>query len=38
VWGSQDLDAVFAFPLHAEAARRFFESRGQIRPHGFTAL
>ncbi len=38
VWGPGDLEVVFAFPLHAEAASRFFEMRGQTGPHGFTAM
>lgn len=36
--GPDGLDEVFAFPLHAEAARRFFASRGVVTgPHSFTA-
>lgn len=38
VFGPEGLDEVFAFPLHAEAARRWFEARGVTGPHGFTAL
>lgn len=37
VFGPGDLESVFAFPLHAEAARRFFEGRGETGSHGFTA-
>ncbi|MBV8758986.1 MAG: NUDIX domain-containing protein [Deltaproteobacteria bacterium] len=34
--GPDGLDEVFAFPLHAEAARRYFASRGITKgPHGF---
>lgn len=36
--GPDGLDEVFAFPLHAEAARRYFASRGVVAgPHSFTA-
>ncbi|MEZ4363805.1 MAG: NUDIX domain-containing protein [Kofleriaceae bacterium] len=36
VFGPDDLDAIFAFPLHAEAARRFFAERGATGPHAYT--
>jgi ADP-ribose pyrophosphatase YjhB (NUDIX family) len=36
VFGPEGLDEVFAFPLHAEAARRFFASREITGPHGYT--
>ena len=35
VFGAEGLDEVFAFPLHTEAVRRFFESRGQKGAHRF---
>lgn len=36
--GPDGLDEVFAFPLHAEAARRYFSNRGVVSgPHSFTA-
>jgi ADP-ribose pyrophosphatase YjhB (NUDIX family) len=36
--GPDGLDEVFAFPLHAKAARRFFASRGVVSgPNSFTA-
>ncbi|MFO0618599.1 MAG: NUDIX domain-containing protein [Polyangiaceae bacterium] len=38
IFGSEGLDEVFAFPLHARAATRFFESRGVSGPHRFTAV
>jgi ADP-ribose pyrophosphatase YjhB (NUDIX family) len=38
VFGFGKLDDVFAFSLHAEAARRFFRERGIDRLHGFTPL
>jgi ADP-ribose pyrophosphatase YjhB (NUDIX family) len=37
IYGAGGLDEVFAFSLHAEAARRFFASRGIDRAHAFTA-
>ncbi len=36
VWGPDGLDEVFAFPLHAEAARRWFDAAGVTGPHGWT--
>ncbi len=38
VFGPDGLDAVFGFPLHVEAARRFFASRGTTGPHDFRSL
>ncbi len=35
VFGPDGLDEVFAFSLHAEAARRYFSGRGVTGPHGF---
>lgn len=35
VFGPDGLDDIFAFPLHAEAARRFFAERGITGDHGF---
>jgi len=36
--GPDGLDEVFAFPLHAKAARRYFASRGVVSgPNAFTA-
>jgi len=36
--GPDGLDDVFAFPLHAKAARRYFASRGVVSgPNAFTA-
>ncbi|HEX4456150.1 MAG TPA: NUDIX domain-containing protein [Kofleriaceae bacterium] len=35
IFGAGGLDADFAFPLHAEAARRYFATRGITRDHGF---
>jgi ADP-ribose pyrophosphatase YjhB (NUDIX family) len=36
--GPDGLDEVFAFPLHAKAARRYFASRGVVSgPNSFTA-
>jgi ADP-ribose pyrophosphatase YjhB (NUDIX family) len=37
VFGPDGLDEVFAFTLHAEAARRYFASRGVTGPHAFIA-
>ncbi|MBA3538418.1 MAG: hypothetical protein H0T79_02215, partial [Deltaproteobacteria bacterium] len=37
VYGPDGLDDVFAFSLHAEAARRFFATRGITGPHDFAA-
>jgi len=33
IFGPDGLDDVFAFPLHSEAARRFFAQRGITGPH-----
>lgn len=38
VFGPDGLDAVFAFSLHTEAARRFFTERGITGPHDYTPL
>lgn len=38
VFGPEGLAEVFAFPLHAEAVRRYFAERGVTGPHAFTAL
>ncbi|CAN5922807.1 hypothetical protein BH11MYX3_BH11MYX3_30330 [soil metagenome] len=35
VFGPDGLDEVFAFPLHVEAARRFFAQRQITGPHAF---
>ncbi|MFO0737256.1 MAG: NUDIX domain-containing protein [Labilithrix sp.] len=35
VFGPDGLDDVFAFPLHAEAARRFFDARSITGGHGY---
>jgi ADP-ribose pyrophosphatase YjhB (NUDIX family) len=35
VFGPEGLDALFAFPLHVEALRRYFESRGVTGPHDY---
>lgn len=35
VFGPDGIDEVFAFPLHAEAARRFFKDRGVIGNHDY---
>jgi hypothetical protein len=35
VFGPEGLDEVFAFSLHAEAARKYFAGRGITGPHGF---
>jgi ADP-ribose pyrophosphatase YjhB (NUDIX family) len=37
IFGPDGLDEVFAFALHAEAARRYFTARGVTGPHAFTA-
>lgn len=36
IFGPDGLDAVFAFPLHVEAARRYFVERNERGAHGFT--
>lgn len=38
VFGAGGIDDVFAFPLHARVARRFFEARGITGDHGYTTL
>jgi len=38
VFGPDGLDDVFAFPLHAEAARRFFADRGLGGAHDYTQV
>lgn len=35
VFGPSGLEAVFAFPLHVEAARRYFTDRGERGDHGY---
>jgi ADP-ribose pyrophosphatase YjhB (NUDIX family) len=35
VFGPEGLDELFAFPLHVEAARRFFAARGLAGPHDY---
>lgn len=35
VFGPDGLDEVFAFPLHVDAARRYFAARGITGPHGY---
>lgn len=37
IFGAEGLDEVFAFPLHVEAARRYFAQRGVSGPHAYTA-
>lgn len=37
VFGPDGLEDVFAFPLHVQAARRFFASRGITGPHDYTS-
>lgn len=38
VFGPDGLDDVFAFPLHAEAARRWFEAKGITGRHDYTQV
>lgn len=38
VFGPAGLDDVFAFPLHAEAARRYFSERGVEGEHGYVVV
>jgi ADP-ribose pyrophosphatase YjhB (NUDIX family) len=38
IYGPGGLDEVFAFSLHAEAARRYFSARGIDRAHGYRDL
>lgn len=35
IFGPEGLEDIFAFPLHTEAARRFFASRGQQGAHRY---
>jgi len=35
VFGPDGLDSIFAFPLHVEAARRYFASRGVTGPNDY---
>jgi ADP-ribose pyrophosphatase YjhB (NUDIX family) len=35
IFGPEGLEDVFAFPLHVEAARRYFASRGVAGPNGY---
>ena len=35
IYGPEGLDEVFAFSLHAEAARRYFAGKGVTGPHAF---
>lgn len=35
VFGPEGLDALFAFPLHVEAVKRWFASRGVTGPHRY---
>jgi ADP-ribose pyrophosphatase YjhB (NUDIX family) len=37
IFGPGGLEDVFAFPLHIEAARRYFAERGVTGPHDFVA-
>ncbi len=36
VYGPGGLSEIFAFPLHIEAARRYFAARGTTAEHGYT--
>lgn len=38
VFGPGGLEDIFAFPLHVEAARRYFAARRMNGPHDYTAL
>ena len=38
VFGPDGLDDVFAFPLHAKAARRYFSERGVEGEHGYAVV
>jgi ADP-ribose pyrophosphatase YjhB (NUDIX family) len=38
VFGPEGLGEVLAFPLHAEAARRYFASRGIVGEHGYVTF
>ncbi len=37
IFGAEGLEEVFAFPLHAQAAQRFFAARGIHSAHEYTA-
>lgn len=37
IFGADGLEDVFAFPLHGEAVRRFFASRGQTGKHRYAS-
>ncbi|MBS2029291.1 MAG: NUDIX domain-containing protein [Deltaproteobacteria bacterium] len=38
IFGPEGLDPIFAFPLHAEAARRYFAARKISGPNAFTSI
>lgn len=38
IFGTQGLDSIFAFPLHVQAARRFFEARKISGAHAFLPI
>ena len=38
VWGAEGLDPLMAFPLHAEAVRRWFEAKGIDGAHGYQTV
>ncbi len=38
IFGTEGLESVFAFPLHIEAAKRFFLDRGYNGPHEYRQL
>lgn len=38
VFGARGLEDVFAFPLHVEATRRYFDSRGVSTAHDYTPV
>lgn len=38
IFGPDGLDEVFAFPLHTQAAQRFFAQRGATGPHSYSVL
>ncbi len=38
VFGPEGLEQLFAFPLHAQAARRYFEAQAVAGPHDFTSV
>ncbi|MEJ7602525.1 MAG: NUDIX domain-containing protein [Kofleriaceae bacterium] len=37
IWGPDGIEDGFAFPLHIEAVRKYFGSRGITGPHAFSA-